>query len=99
MCRDLEVDLRYSATGTGAAMLSNRLSWFYDFHGPSLTLDTACSSSLNAVHLACTGLKLREASMVSQCGNSFLKEKLFQQGLVDTQELMFFVVLGRRRRK
>jgi acyl transferase domain-containing protein len=93
----MEVDLKYSATGTGAAMLSNRLSWFYDFHGPSLTLDTACSSSLNAVHLACTGLKLREASMVSQCGNSLPKEKLL--GLVDTQELMFFVVLGHRRRK
>ena len=61
--RDPEVDLKYIATGTGTAMLSNRLSWFFDFRGPSMSLDTACSSSLNAAHLACQGLKLGEVSM------------------------------------
>lgn len=64
MCRDPEVDLKYIATGTGTALLSNRLSWFYDLRGPSLTLDSACSSSLNAVHLACQGLKTGETNMV-----------------------------------
>lgn len=63
--RDGETDLKYIATGTGTAMLSNRLSWFYDFRGPSLTLDTACSSSLNACHLACASLRSGESSMVS----------------------------------
>src|SRR5882762_8875331 len=29
--RDPEVELKYLATGTGTSMLSNRLSWFYDF--------------------------------------------------------------------
>ncbi|KAE9567271.1 Highly reducing polyketide synthase alt5 [Colletotrichum fructicola] len=61
--RDPELDLRYLATGTGTAMLSNRLSWFYDFHGASMTLDTACSSSLMACHLACNSLKMGESSM------------------------------------
>ncbi|KAB5578099.1 polyketide synthase [Coniochaeta sp. 2T2.1] len=61
--RDPELDLRYIATGTGTAMLSNRISWFYDFHGASMTMDTACSSSLMACHLACTSLKMGESSM------------------------------------
>ncbi|KAH8668644.1 fatty acid synthase S-acetyltransferase [Xylariales sp. PMI_506] len=61
--KDPEVDLTYAATGTGPALLSNRLSWFYDFRGPSLTVDTACSSSLNACHLAVQGLKAGEADM------------------------------------
>ncbi|KAI4248190.1 MAG: hypothetical protein LQ352_005995, partial [Teloschistes flavicans] len=61
--RDGEMDLKYIATGTGTAMLSNRLSWFYDFRGPSLTIDTACSSSLNACHLACASLRSGESSM------------------------------------
>lgn len=54
-----------SASGTGRAMLSNRLSWFFDLRGPSLTLDTACSSSLYALHLACQALRLSEASQVN----------------------------------
>ena len=47
--RDVNNTLLYQATGQGLAMLSNRLSWFFDFKGPSLTLDTACSSSLLAL--------------------------------------------------
>lgn len=64
--RDPEIDLKYIATGTGTAMLSNRLSWFFDLRGPSMSLDTACSSSLTAAHLACQGLRLGEVSMVSK---------------------------------
>ena len=40
---------RYAATGTSAAVISNRLSYFLDARGPSLTIDTACSASLVAV--------------------------------------------------
>lgn len=63
--RDPEDASKYMSTGTSLAMLSNRLSWFYDFTGPSVAIDTACSSSLNALHLACQSVRNRESSMVS----------------------------------
>jgi acyl transferase domain-containing protein len=51
--RDPEAAPKYASTGAGNELLSNRLSWFYDLRGPSMTLGTACSSSLVAVHQAC----------------------------------------------
>jgi 3-oxoacyl-(acyl-carrier-protein) synthase len=57
----------YQIVGSsGLAMLANRLSWFYDFTGPSMTVDTACSGGLLAVHLACQDLLSGFADMVSK---------------------------------
>ncbi|MEA2490912.1 MAG: polyketide synthase PksL, partial [Acidobacteriota bacterium] len=39
------------------ASIANRVSYFFDFHGPSIGLDTMCSSSLTAIHLACDALR------------------------------------------
>jgi acyl transferase domain-containing protein/acyl carrier protein/ubiquinone/menaquinone biosynthesis C-methylase UbiE len=39
---------------------ANRVSFVFNFHGPSMPVDTACSSSLTALHLACESLKKRE---------------------------------------
>ena len=54
--KDDESFHRYSPTGKGRTVLSNRISHVFDLHGPSLTLDTACSSSLYCLHIACRGL-------------------------------------------
>ncbi len=36
--------------------IANRVSYTFDFQGPSLAIDSACSSSLTAIHLACESL-------------------------------------------
>ncbi|UJR12471.1 hypothetical protein I4U23_016646 [Adineta vaga] len=47
----------YSMTGCATSMFANRLSYFFDFKGPSYTVDTACSSSLLALDCALNALR------------------------------------------
>lgn len=60
--RDIESVNRYHGTGTTRSILSNRISYFFDFRGPSVTMDTACSSSLAALHFAVQSLRTGESS-------------------------------------
>jgi polyketide synthase 12 len=43
----------YANTGGALSIAANRISYLFDFRGPSMAVDTACSSSLTAAHLAC----------------------------------------------
>ncbi|EFA83876.1 putative fatty acid synthase [Heterostelium album PN500] len=53
----------YLLTGNGNSFISNRLSFAFDFRGPSMTLDTACSSSLNAVYLGVQAIQTGDCEM------------------------------------
>jgi acyl transferase domain-containing protein/NADPH:quinone reductase-like Zn-dependent oxidoreductase/NAD(P)-dependent dehydrogenase (short-subunit alcohol dehydrogenase family)/SAM-dependent methyltransferase len=43
--------------GYSLSSIANRVSYFFNFSGPSLAVDTMCSSSLTAIHLACESIK------------------------------------------
>lgn len=53
----------YTNTGNAHSIAASRLSYFFDWYGPSIAIDTACSSSLVAVHLACQSLHSGESTV------------------------------------
>ncbi|MCH2245137.1 MAG: SDR family NAD(P)-dependent oxidoreductase [Crocosphaera sp.] len=53
----------YYGTGNASSIAANRLSYFFDWHGPSFAVDTACSSSLVAIHQACQSLLQGECDL------------------------------------
>ena len=57
------LDTHHAATAASMTMLAARLSYVFDFRGPSVTMDTACSSSLVALHYACQGLLAGECDL------------------------------------
>jgi myxalamid-type polyketide synthase MxaE and MxaD len=53
----------YAGTGNALSIAANRISYVFDFRGPSIAIDTACSSSLVAVHQACASLRSGESNL------------------------------------
>ncbi|MEP0791424.1 MULTISPECIES: type I polyketide synthase [Cyanophyceae] len=64
----------YTGSGSGGFMMANRLSYRFNFHGPSMTVDTGCSSSLAAVHLACQSLWQSESTLALAGGVNLMLE-------------------------
>lgn len=60
----LGIDPEYAPDGgvpeSLISSVANRVSYFFDFHGPSIGLDTMCSSSLTALHMACEAIRSGE---------------------------------------
>ncbi|WP_462202530.1 SDR family NAD(P)-dependent oxidoreductase [Frankia sp. CcWB3] len=80
----VEETLRGTPTysGGGIGHVANRVSFFFDLRGPSLTVDTMCSSSLVAMHLAVRALRAGECELavvgavnLSLHPNKFLEQR------------------------
>ncbi|MEV6321864.1 polyketide synthase Pks13 [Nocardia sp. NPDC051787] len=62
----------YGLTGSSSSIIPNRISYFYDFRGPSVAIDTACSSTLVAVHQAVRALRSGDADLALAGGVNML---------------------------
>ncbi|ROV88538.1 hypothetical protein VMCG_10383 [Cytospora schulzeri] len=63
---------RYTATGLERAINANRVSYYFDWTGPSMTIDTACSSSLVALDQAVQTLRSGKSKMAIAAGTSLM---------------------------
>ncbi|WP_314252027.1 polyketide synthase [Streptomyces sp. DSM 40907] len=82
--RDMVVgDVVQTAAGLGNhnAILANRVSYFLDLHGPSMTIDTLCSSSLVALHTAVRSIRNGECEQAVVAGvHLAMSPQYFQLG-------------------
>ncbi|KAI2161307.1 hypothetical protein LOZ25_002353 [Ophidiomyces ophidiicola] len=70
--RDMDTLPTYTATGNARSIISNRISYFFNWHGPCMTIDTACSSSLVAVHQAVQLLRSGESDLAIAAGSNLI---------------------------
>jgi acyl transferase domain-containing protein len=66
--KDVQCAPQHTSTGTSRAILANRVSYFFDWRGPSVNIDTACSSSLVALHQAVQSLRSGEVDLAVAAG-------------------------------
>ncbi|KIW31320.1 uncharacterized protein PV07_02977 [Cladophialophora immunda] len=91
---DLDALSTYAATGAAASILSNRVSYAFGWHGPSMTIDTACSSSLVAVHLAVQQLRTGASQVAVAAGSNLI---LGPTPFITASKLNMFSPTGRSR--
>ena len=72
---------RFTGSDAPAFSIANRVSYFFDFTGPSFAVDSACSSSLTAVHLAAESLRRGECRMAIAGGVNLILHPAHYAGL------------------
>jgi acyl transferase domain-containing protein len=80
--KDAEYASHYSATGSAASILANRVNHAFNLLGPTLVVDTACSGSLYSLHLACTALQNGDCDSAVVAGANLIQSpELFLQAV------------------
>ncbi|WP_158755175.1 non-ribosomal peptide synthetase [Dyella sp. S184] len=79
------VSNEHYATGVRYWSIANRVSYLFDFQGPSMAVDTACSSSLTALHLAIESLRSGDSEVAIAGGVNLI---LAPAHLIDLSTLM-----------
>ncbi|XP_039309372.1 fatty acid synthase-like [Solenopsis invicta] len=80
--RNPEIINGYNLLGNSRSMFANRISYAFDFIGPSYALDTACSSSLYATHQAVSAIRAGECDAAIVGGlNLVLRPNVSLQGI------------------
>src|SRR5260221_5902385 len=70
--RNLRAIDGYTIPNNTFAYAANRISFFFDLHGPSMAIDTNCSSSLVAFHQACRSVWSVESAWALAGGVSLI---------------------------
>ncbi|KAH8691225.1 hypothetical protein BGW36DRAFT_438769 [Talaromyces proteolyticus] len=92
LLRDPEDLPFYYQTGNGEAMYANRLSYFFDLHGASLTLDTGCSGGMVALHQACESIRHGECTQAIAAASNLI---LDPAAMIGPSCLQFYASDGR----
>ncbi|WP_036773410.1 type I polyketide synthase [Photorhabdus australis] len=84
---DMTMANAYVTTGTLNCLLANRLSFYYNFVGPSLQIDTACSSGLTALTQAVNSLRSGECQQavvgsINLLSNTFNMAAYYRAGML-----------------
>jgi Polyketide synthase modules and related proteins len=67
----------HTLAGLANSIIANRISYVFDFSGPSEEIDTACSSSLVAIHRAVEAIRNGQCEMAVAGGcNMMLSPKV-----------------------
>lgn len=86
LLRETEIE-SHTLTGNTSAILSNRISYFFDFKGPSMTIDTACSSSLVSLVSAAESINKKESTIAIAGGISLMISPFTQVALAQSNML------------
>lgn len=71
----------FTATGTLRSFVAGKLSHYFGWLGPSLTIDTACSASAVAIHSACRAILTGEVTAALAGGTNTISEPGVYQNL------------------
>lgn len=82
-CRDNNTLTSHAMQGNAVCMAANRVSFFLNVHGPSVTIDTACSSGLVALSYACDDLRRGRCNWCLAGGCSALLDPRYFVGFTD----------------